>query len=324
MKLAYKLTLAVLLFGVGPVHAQFFPDPVALISTPEAPSPGENFRVEANTPTFDKNSAEFIWMVDGRPRPDLSGQAKNSITIKAGSLGTVHRFTVEVYPAAGSGGTASLNVSVADLSLTWFAETFIPRWYQGKALPSQNSVVNIVAIPEFVVNRTISPENLIYRWSLDDEDNVLNGPGERVFRIKISDLPKTSHRIRVEVEDFQGTIRKERGLLLTSFTPRLGIYSYSPLGGIEPRISLTSFSVFTRGLLDLTIEPFFFPVGARRDLAFRWVVNGVSINGEPENPHILTLDTEDRAAGEIQISATADDKDYLIPSASRLMRLILQ
>lgn len=306
-------------------RAQFIPEPVSLVAVPLSPSPGETVVIEASTPTFDQNSAFFSWTVDGRTRPELSGQGKNRIELTAGQIGSSLRVSVEASAAQGAGGNASLTLRVSDLALTWFAETYVPKWYKGKALPTQGSVVSIVAVPRFLIGgREVSPQNLIYRWGLDDEDRALSGVGAEVFQIRASDAPKTSHQIRVRIEDTAGQIIKEGEIFIVPKRPRLAIYPATPLGGIEFRSSPTFYLTPARGIIDFQAEPFFFPVKSRKELPYQWSVGGVEAKGTPGEEHGVSLNTGDSPVPLLPLSVAVSIPDSVISTVSKTLTLFLQ
>ncbi|OHA13062.1 MAG: hypothetical protein A3J10_04140 [Candidatus Sungbacteria bacterium RIFCSPLOWO2_02_FULL_54_10] len=318
------------LFGLlawGTAGAQALPAPVSLIASPPAPSPGEKITVTAATPSFDRHTAYFSWTIDGRHRPDLSGAGKGTIELTAGNIGSSQRVAVSVSrksAAAGlAGGEAALTIRVVDLTLTYVAETLVPVWYRGKALPVPDAVVGVVAIPEFVIDgRRIPPERLIYRWGLDDEQNALSGIGEQVFRVRTSDLPGTSHEVKVRVEDEDGKVRREGIFYIVPYAPVLTIYSSSPLGGVEFRTAQR----FTggRGLFDFLAEPFFFPVAARRDLVWQWQIDGQPFAGNTGAPHLITIDTGGYPQGPLSVTASAHIPNSFLSRASAILAFFLQ
>lgn len=327
---AFFLPLAVLILALCALrfaNAQALPAPVSLVASPSTPSPGEQVTVAAVTPSFDRLTAHFAWVVDGRARPDLSGTGKNTLTLTAGNVGSSQRIAVSVSrrsAAVGvSGGEAVLVIRPADLTLTFVAETFVPKWYKGKALPASDGVVGVIAIPEFVVDgRRIPADRLIYRWGLDDEKNALSGIGEQVFRVRASDLPGTSHEIKVRVEDEEGKVKKEDTFYIVPQKPRVAIYASTPLGGVEPRAS----PAFAggRGLFDFVAEPFFFPVVSRKELQWQWDVGGITTAGNADTPHIITVDTAQYSAGALSVTAAARKPDSFLSAASALLTLFLQ
>lgn len=308
-------------------EAQALPAPVSIVASPATPSPGEKVIVTAVTPSFDRHTAYFQWTVDGRARPDLSGAGKNSLELIAGNIGSSQRILVSVSrksAAAGvAGGDAGLTIRVADLTLTFVAETITPKWYKGKALPVSDSVVGVVAIPEFVVDGSRIPaERLIYRWGLDDEQNALSGIGEQVFRIRTSDLPGTSHEVKVRVEDEDGKIKKEDVLYIVPHKPRLAIYNATPLGGTEFRA--TQSFTGSRGLFDFIAEPFFFPVSSRGNLQWQWQVGGAPTAGISDTPYMITVDTAGYSEGALPITASARMPESFLAAASAILTLLLQ
>ncbi len=284
--------------------------------------------VTAATPSFDRLTAQFRWTVDGKARPDLSGAGKNSFQLTAGNVGSSQRVSVSVSRASAAagvaGGDASLTIRVADLTLTYIAETFVPKWYRGKALPVSDSVVGVVALPEVVVDgRRVPPERLIYRWGLDDEKNALSGIGEQVFRIRTSDLPGTSHEIKVRVEDPEGKIRKEGIFYVVPSKPRLAIYGATPLGGVEFRAA-NGLTAAAQGLFDFAAEPFFFPVSSRRDLTWQWSIGGATAGGNPETPALITVNASDYTPGALSVAASAQAPGTFLSTASALLTFFLR
>lgn len=292
MKIAIATILLLMVLSVSPVQAQFIPTTVSLSASPESPSPGQTFTVTAATPLFDRESADFTWEVGGSARRDLSGFGKNTITLRAGGVGNIITVSVTVLQSVGQGGSDTISVRTADLVLTWYAETYTPKWYKGKALPAQNSVVDVVALPNIILGGSrVSPAKLVYHWSLDDDDRAHSGVGEQVFRVKISPYSTDANQVRVIIEDTEKRIRKTGQILIAPQQARAVIYPYTPLGGGEWRNGTSSYTLTKRGLFDVAMEPFFFPVTSRSSLQYSWRVNNQDIAGDVKNPHLLTLDT---------------------------------
>lgn len=310
-----------------PVQAQFIPKTVSLSASPVTPSPGQTYTVTAATPLFDRESAHFSWEVRGIPRSDLSGFGKNTITLLAGDVGNVTTISVTVSRTLEQGGSDTMIVRTADLALTWYAETYIPKWYKGKALPVQNSVVDIVALPTIILEGArVPPAKLVYHWSLDDEPNAFSGVGEQVFRLKISPYSTNVNQVRVVIEDIEKRIRKEGQIFVTPENTRAIIYPYTPLGGGEWRAGEASLTSKKRGLLDVIIEPFFFPVISKSSLQYSWRVNNQDISGDVKNPHLLTLDAGS-VGGEttpISILGTVKSNDTFSSPVSRILTIFFK
>lgn len=299
---------------------------IALVSSPSSPSLGETVQIQATTPTFDKDTAFFSWTINGASRKDLSGFGKNIITLAAGGTGSSVRISVAVTPINQGEKNASLTIYVSNLALGWVAHTWVPKWYQGKALPTQDSIIDVVAIPTIILNGKMIPASeLLYRWTLDGQENVLSGIGAQTLRFRASDLPKSLHNIRVIITDINGRIKKEGKIFIAPTSPAASLYLLTPLGGIEPRNALSQYEINTRGTFDFQAEPFFFPVFSKTDLGFGWFLGQTLVSGSPENPHNLTIDTEKQPAGEIPISVTITNKNNKqLPSASGFVNLVFK
>ncbi|MDP3769426.1 MAG: hypothetical protein U1A25_02570 [Candidatus Sungbacteria bacterium] len=294
---------------------------LSLVSTPASPSPGETLSIQAQTPTFDKNASQFIWTVDGKSRPDLSGFGKNTFNLLAGDLGSVIRVSVEVIPPGQASIRATQTIYVSDLTLTWTTGTYIPKWYKGKALPVANSDLRIAAIPTIIIDGVTIPANkLIFTWNMNGK-RATQGVGSQVFEYKAPERSFNTQLIRLVVEDVNKKILKEARIAISNREPRAAIYQVFPLGGIEFRRATAAFSPVSTGSLDLQIEPFFFNVTSRKYLAYDWSAEGKQATGVAENPFFLTLDIQERQLGNIPVSIFVNDTDMFVPSAYKTLTI---
>lgn len=318
------LPVAAGILPVPVIKAQSVVDLAVISSEPESPSPGDLVTVRVDTPSSDFNSANFSWVVDGKSRPDISGQGKNIYQYTAGEVGSQSRINVGVNLQDGESATVSQTVSVQGLSLLWFAETYAPLWYKGKALPAPGAVVNVVALPEIIINRAnIRPDSLIYHWSLDGVEKM-TGTGKTVFRIQTSpDLPNRTYNIDLLVESANKQVRKGGNIQIKNFPAKVLIYPSTPLGGIENRQASETVNVSLNSLLDLVAEPFFFPVSSKSELSYQWSIGTQGVQGNPRNPYLLTVDTGRQGGGRVPISVSIDDSANSGISLSKLINLIL-
>jgi len=289
LKLFVTASMAVggLLFAVA-AHAQFN-SPISLSSSPSSPAPRSAFTVTASTPTFDRETADFEWTVDGKTRPELSGLGMHQIQLTAGAVGGATRISVTISPSIGEGGTATLTVNPSDLTLLWSADTTVPKWFRGKALVVPGAGITVSAVPRIILGSSeVNPDTLIYRWRLDSARIALSGAGKRTFHFTASQTPGATHQIDLTVEDIDGRIHKEGRILIeNSNTPKVALYQASPLGGPEFR----SAGRFTANpsLVDIVAEPFFFPFSSVPSLIYSWSADGTETGASSQNPRLLTV-----------------------------------
>lgn len=294
-------------FLANGAHAQFAP-PISLSSSPSSPAPRSGFTVTASTPTFDPDTAEFEWVVDGKARPEFSGIGANQIQLTAASVGSVTRIAVTVSPAFGESSTAVLTVTPSELTMPWFADTAAPKWYRGKALPVPGAGIMVSAVPRIILGGVeLNPDTLIYRWRLDSAKIALSGAGKRTFHFTASPVEDTTHQIDLSVEDIDGRIRKEGRLLIeNSNTPKVALYQASPLGGAEFRTA--GRHTANPSLVDIIAEPFFFPASSLTSLIYSWSADGTETGASSQNPRLLTVNgnnlTNQNVSVHVTVSAT--------------------
>jgi len=298
--------------------------PLTIVATPSSPSPGQTVTIEAQTPTFDPNRATFNWTIDGISKSDISGIGKKTFTFVAGPVGSVTRVSVRIFPADAASVSGSLTIYTTDLALTWTAQTYIPKWYKGKALAVPNSRIRIAAIPTFIIGgTTLSPDRLIYTWSIDG-NRVLKGAGKQVLETIQPDTPWSNPLIILQVSDANQRIQKEMRMGIVSREPRAVIYHTLPLGGIEFRRGAASFPPTKPGIVDLEAEPFFFNKDTRHDMTYEWSVKNQIISGNAQNPFLLTLDMQQQTAGDFPILLTVKETDPSVPRATTFINIPIQ
>ncbi len=306
-------------------QSSIVPAAVSLSANPESPDPGATTTVTARTPLFDASSARFDWYQDGKLQKNASGIGRRVFSYVAGGVGTVAAMKVEVQSSDGKTGSATLSIRPAELTLIWNAESFVPAWYQGKVLATPNAVVRVAAIPNIITGRSAIPnDTLIYRWSVDDTENILVGVGERVMRFRTAQFPNAAHRVTLIVEDIAGTIRKSSYTFITPQSPKVLTYRVSPLGGIETRSSLTTATVAAGSVLDVKAEPFFFPVLSRKNLSFDWQLGVARPETPTEDPSTLTIRATGVAEGTFPASVRVRHDDISMPSVTHAFSIAIE
>ena len=341
--LAYNILFAsILVFcGVTFAYAQTIPSsrnilppsslrnqlvpPFAIIATPSSPSPGQQVTITTQTTSFDPQRTHYTWTVDGEPRPDLSGLGKNSFVFTAARVGSSKHISVQAEPLNDPVVTAALTVYITDVAMTWTANTYIPKWYKGKALPIPNAMVRVAAIPTFIIEGvTIPADKLIYTWENNGE-RVLKGVGKQILEFKEPEQSWDAPTIVLTIEDIERRVQKEARTMIVGRSVQAVIYQSFPLGGVEFRRGTSAFLPVSPGIIDVQIEPFFFDTRSRHDLSYEWSVQGNMVPGSPKNPFLLTLDAQQQSLSNIPIYATIQHKgkerDLYLPLANGFVNI---
>jgi len=298
-------TLVGMIFTV-PALAQNLALPLALSLEiqPPSPSPGQSVTIKAYTPTLDTATTFFEWSVDGARKPELSGYGNDSIQLTAGAVGTFIRASVVITGTNGQPAQSSIIIYPSTVALSWYAQTYTPVWYQGKALPIPNSVVIVTATPHIVIDGvTLKPTDLVYTWGYENRDRLLTGVGKQSFAVQMPDQADIDQQVYVAIEDMGRRIRKEASIFITTTLPRSAVYRLTPLGGIDPRAAASTIAAFRHETIDLQAEPFFFPTLSKKDMRFQWTIGGITPSGNPQNPFVATIEASDPNLASLPVSA---------------------
>lgn len=291
------LFAVIIIFGLFylPAFSQFIPSAVVSLDLdPQFPPPESEVKVKASMIGINPLTAGFEWYLNGKLISGASGQGKNEFTFKTGAVGTKYEIKAIIIGEQPISGQASINFRTSNLSLVWSSDTYIPGWFLGKALPVPESKIKVSALPTFIGNGLKeSPDNLIYRWFLDDEPiNEFSGIGRQSFEFDANFLPDTVYRVKVAVENDDKTIKNEKTIFIRTVSPALLIYPIKPLEGILVHSAIKEVVSGKYGdIFDFIAEPFF-TTASPNGLQFKWEIGNKKLSGSPKEPNILTINTD--------------------------------
>lgn len=245
------------------------------------PAPGQPVEVSVITFAFDKSQARYEWYINGAFEKGKSGTGRTEITVATGREGEAQTVRVDVTTPAGLQRSKSISVTPATASLYWWADTEIPYWYKGKALPTLNARVQVTA----VVNGR-SASNLNYKWEFNGSVMAQSsGVGKSTFAFPLA-FP-VEEQVAVTLRDIAGTFSKTVSTGVRALAPRVAMYALKPLRGIVSENAVQEFSAPSGDSYDFIAAPFFFPKQTR--LTYAWNLNGQEIVGAPPDPWRFTL-----------------------------------
>lgn len=149
--------------------------------------------------------------------------------------------------------------------LTWHAESYAPRNYLGKILPTQSSFVSAA----FELVEDGKPADLSrreLRWFLNDT-LFAKGQGLKTARFQASVGADNSHFVRVQVTDGRN-ILFEKLAEVPIVRPRVSI------------VPLSFESALSRGAHEFRVIPFFFNARDLSEIFFSWNINGQTPSAE--------------------------------------------
>ncbi|MES2749141.1 MAG: hypothetical protein V4606_01985 [Patescibacteria group bacterium] len=156
---------------VGSSIAEITGENVSIILNPQFPNPDEQVTATLDDYALNGSGATITWYFDGLSAPAVTNLRKITFTAPAigKSMSVIARLT---YPN-GQKIEAKRILSPLYLDLIVEPQTYTPVFYQGRALPTKGSIININALLQNI-NGPINSANYIYVWSLNN-DSVYGG-----------------------------------------------------------------------------------------------------------------------------------------------------
>lgn len=250
---------------------------------PLTPGPEDYFTATVDDYALPIQGSTIRWYVDGKERTE--DQNKRVINLTAKKSGELTRVTVSLTLPDNRIISAEREIRPNFLDIIIEPQTRTPAFYKGRSLPSIASKINATAI---VNGNALSPNNLIYTWSLNGdilENGAVRGKNSITFTMPQGRFATLGLQVRTPAGDEIGN----RLFEIPSVTPTLSFYEMSTLYGLKQkaagdRIPLLGDSITLRA------EPYHLDLATYLATPFlEWKVGGVKSYGNSNNPYEITL-----------------------------------
>ena len=166
--------------------------------------------------------------------------------------------------------------------------------------------MKIVAIPHFTEgSKAVKPENLIYKWSIDNQYRAsLSGKGRRslVYPSPMALAGKTN--ISVVIENDSGAISEQASVSIINKKPQILFYEKR---GDEGEITSKAFKI-------LEIAP-------GNDLTFDWNLDGAPSGADDGEPNAFTITTLPEAKGNHSVGVLISNIKNALDRAEGFLRI---
>lgn len=268
---------------------------IKLTSSPTYPGPNSSVTVSLDDYSVESIGATITWYVDGIELSD--NQNERSITLETGSVG--EKIPVRVVLSRTNAPTlsSSLTLTPTVVDVTIETNTYVPAFYAGRALPSNDSPIRAVAV---VHDGTGAADTTYsYKWSMGS--TVFNAgavKGKNVF--EFTPERYTQAPLIVEVFKADGSQIARKSIDLLVMDPELHFYEQSPLQGLFEREVSSPYTLIGE---ETTIygEPYYINAQMQdSDANFTWKINGNPTQNDGTAPNAITL-RQVGGGGEAQI-----------------------
>jgi hypothetical protein len=248
---------------------------------PDFPEPMSTVEASLDAYTLNTTGATITWYLDAVALPQF--QNARSIAFQSGAVGTKQIVSAAVKPVGSPAFTLKKEIAPIAVDIIVEASTYIPSFYRGRALPSADAPVRVVAIPH--TGGGTSPSNLTYRW--EQNGSVLFGGPVRGKQTASLTVPRYyGGYISVTVLDGEKAVA-QRNVTFDAKSPELHFYEENPLRGLSERALTESFTLIGE---ETTVhgEPYFMNT-TRTAVTYDWSIDGANIQNSNSDPHIITL-----------------------------------
>lgn len=269
---------------------------------PRYPTPGSEVRLIVTSYEGDETSALITWFENGKLLEQ--GRGLTEVTIITPDAGKRTSIVANLELTNGKKVAGEYILSPASVSIIPQADTYVPPFYKGKAIPTIGSDTYLIAIPEFFNSdgSITDPDILSYEWWSDGGE--LENSTRAVAKLK---NPIFIRPIRVLVTVKGPNNQTARNdIVIPPRRPSIVLYNYNPIFGIWYNNAIPpSFSI-GNSEVEVHAEPYFFAKKMVSSLSYDWGLPGNVAPFRSSN-NSLVLRPEEGASGTSVITLTAHD-----------------
>ena len=287
MRLFFILLLILFSTGNNTAHAQLdaqgIVNPELLLeAVPEFPRPGEPVTITINDYAGGTYGSNVTWLYDGQ----VVGEAENrrSVTLTAGALNTEAKVEAVLSKPSGGREVLSTTIKPVYLDIIIEAQTRVPDFYLGRALPSIGSLVNATAL----VNDGSFRTDLVYTWRLNRqvlEGGPIRGRNQVSFTTPRGDTSVLS----VQATEPNGNVLARRSMFVAAVFPTISFHEVSALFGMRQN-PIDSELILIGNTVTIQAEPYNLDIRVfnNPDIA-QWEVNNALTQNQGANPYQITF-----------------------------------
>lgn len=296
---------------------------ISIEQVPQIPKPGEVVSIRLTSYMTDLNKAKITWTQDGKVILSQIGALTNQI--QAPESGKKTTIVITILKEGGGVVTKTVALSPAEVNLIYEAQTYAHPFFKGKKLFTSESVINFIALPNFVDSngKKIADSNLVYTWKVNGTvEQSISGYGKNTFVTK-GQLIERPSTITVEVSAINSSLKASQSIQIKSTVPEVVIYENNPLLGVIYDKAIFGTFLLERPQVDFEAIPYFFSGNTKDsfDLKYKWAINGVKVETKSPNENYLLLQNNQNQEGSASISLILEHTKNLLQTTQTRLNL---
>jgi len=297
---------------------------LSLSAVPPHPSPNARVTVRAENFVVDLDRSRLSWFVNGALVAD--GVGKTSVEITVGGVGTLSQISVFAEGPAGEILNGSLSLAPGGVSLLWESDSYVPPFYQGKALHPFGGTLTFVAFPNLIDTAGVraSQTNTVFTWKLNNRVlESASGYGKYTMTLPGSPLGR-DELVSVTAQTTDGGVSASKTVRVRPVPAFMEVYESDPLAGIHFERVVGEILTTDKDEAAITAYPFFLSIGGRNKspASVAWRVGDSAVSNEnQENPASITLRPNGGARGSASVGITINNLANILQEVTRTFRV---
>ena len=316
MKLRFLLSILALTLLASTAHAQSSSS-ISVNMLPAYPAPHEDTKIVLSSYADNLDVALISWSVNGKIAVSEIGQKSFSVTAPAAGVTT--NVVATVYLPEGA-VEMQITIKPSVMVLLWQAnDSYVPPFYRGKALPTPNSEVKIVAMPEARTSSgTIDSKNMTYLWKKDYTNNVDGSGYGKNFFLYTNDYLEDSNSISVTTSTVDQQYTNQASITVGEAQPKILFYKNDEiLGTIWEKALADPHKI--QGPEIVVAAPYFISPKEilTPTLVWSWSINGSRITLTNFDKSLMPLSAEEGKHGTSILKLDIENQDKIFQSTTK-------
>lgn len=287
--------------------------------SPQSPAPGASVALTLQSPIEDLSQSSITWYQNGAIIAQGIGQTDANVTAPA--LGKQMRISASVQNADGTSDSAQISLIPAEVDLLVDSDSYVPPFYRGRALPSEQTNIRLQAIAHFIRpdGSAVPSSQISYTWKQDGRVvGNISGSGKSSAVLPAALLFGTT-RIEVDAASGDGTISGSASISLPTNDPILVLYEDNPVYGFTYYHAIAQTGSATQiPNVEMTFAavPYFAQAYSPNDtrLLYNWSVNGAPVAQNRSDPSEITLNATNSSGQASVALSLADSQNAFVNS----------
>ena len=284
---------------------------------PPSPAPYEDVSITLSSYGSDLDSVSISWSVNGKTV--LSGIGKKAFLLKAPAAGSEATVVALISLPEGSIEKRIIIRPAVMVLLYQANDSYVPPFYRGKALPTPDSEIKVVAMPEVRSGgKFVNSKNMTYAWKKDySNDQEASGYGKNFF-LYTNDYLEGSNTVSVEASTVDQSYSSEASINIGTVESKILFYKNdTTLGTIWGKTLVDPHKISGTEIVE-AIPYFISPKELENPtLKWSWSINNNSVGTQSYKKNLMPLRAESGTSGISLLKLTIENQYRIFQTATK-------